>query len=232
MKRLLDDPNLQEELRNDLRRSRVAGESYDVTTKLALLHSWLPTPSEAPASDAMADPSRLQWPRLDLTPWTWKLAVLAVVGGASLFALGPADREPRSQRTLPAKPQVIASPTLTRPVAVNELAPQKSEPTVVEAPVPRAAVSQPPASSSRREISRLVRIRALLTSDPAAAYRLAQRCEQEFPDGVLSEERQALQVVALAKSGARENARRRAVRFFARYPESPMRELVESALNQ
>jgi outer membrane protein assembly factor BamD (BamD/ComL family) len=77
-----------------------------------------------------------------------------------------------------------------------------------------------------------VRIRALLERDPTAAYRLAQRSEREFPGGVLSEERQALQVVALAKSGATEDARRKAVRFFARYPESPMRELVESALSQ
>jgi outer membrane protein assembly factor BamD (BamD/ComL family) len=91
---------------------------------------------------------------------------------------------------------------------------------------------RPVAPSSRREISQLVRIRALLEEDPAAAYRLAQRSEREFPHGVLSEERRALQVLALAKSGATEAADRKAREFFARYPQSPLRELVEAALKR
>jgi hypothetical protein len=49
---------------------------------------------------------------------------------------------------------------------------------------------------------------------------------------VLSEERQALQVLALAKSGDMDAANQRAQAFFARYPQSPMRELLEEALRR
>jgi hypothetical protein len=61
---------------------------------------------------------------------------------------------------------------------------------------------------------------------------LAQRSEQEFPHGVLSEERQALSVIALQKSGSTGAAERKARAFFSRYPQSPMREFVEAALGR
>jgi outer membrane protein assembly factor BamD (BamD/ComL family) len=87
-------------------------------------------------------------------------------------------------------------------------------------------------SLSRREIAQLVRLRALIERDPAAAYRLAKRAEREFPRGILAEERQALAIVALARSGAIERARTRAAVFFARYPQSPLRETVDAALRR
>jgi hypothetical protein len=77
-----------------------------------------------------------------------------------------------------------------------------------------------------------VRIRALVKLDPAAAYRLALRSEREFPAGLLSEERQALAIVALAKTGANDSAQRKAREFLARHPQSPMRELILSVLQQ
>jgi outer membrane protein assembly factor BamD (BamD/ComL family) len=87
-------------------------------------------------------------------------------------------------------------------------------------------------NSSRREIAQLVRIRALLERDPRAAHRLAERSEREFPRGLLNEERRALAIVALAKSGAKQLAEQDAQRYFARYPHSPMRELIEAALRR
>lgn len=87
-------------------------------------------------------------------------------------------------------------------------------------------------SSSRREIAQLVRIRALLEREPAAAYRLARRSEREFPRGILAQERQALAIVALASTGAKERAREQARAFFARYPNSPLRATVDAALQR
>ncbi|MET0385022.1 MAG: hypothetical protein ABW321_03635, partial [Polyangiales bacterium] len=89
-----------------------------------------------------------------------------------------------------------------------------------------------PGSSSRREIEQLVKIRALLASDPAAAYRLAKRSEQEFPRGLLSEERQALAIVALARSGDLTEAKRKEREFGARFPQSSLRQLIDAALQR
>jgi hypothetical protein len=61
---------------------------------------------------------------------------------------------------------------------------------------------------------------------------LAERSEREFPGGLLSEERRALSIVALAKTGARESAAAKARDFFARYPQSPMRGLIEAELQR
>jgi hypothetical protein len=119
------------------------------------------------------------------------------------------------------------------PSAVGSATRSANSPPARDVGAASPAVSpRPAAASSRREIAQLVRIRALLEDDPAAAYRLAQRSEREFPHGVLSEERRALQVLALAKSGATEAADRNAREFLARYPQSPLRELVEAALQR
>lgn len=100
------------------------------------------------------------------------------------------------------------------------------------ASVHTSAGSRATGDSARREITQLVRIRALLGRDPAAAWRLAQRGEREFPRGLLSEERQALAIVALAKTGAQDAASRNAQRYFARYPHTPMRHPIEAALQR
>ena len=75
-------------------------------------------------------------------------------------------------------------------------------------------------------------LRALLERDPAAARRLAERSEREFPHGLLNEERGALAIIALANMGAKQLAEREAQRYFARYPEGPMRALIEAALRR
>lgn len=87
-------------------------------------------------------------------------------------------------------------------------------------------------STSRREIAQLLQIRALLARDPVAAHRLALRSEREFPRGLLGEERQALAIVALARTGAQHEAEQNARSYFARYPHSPMRALIEAALRR
>jgi hypothetical protein len=95
-----------------------------------------------------------------------------------------------------------------------------------------AGAPAPAAKSSRREIAQLVRIRALLDRDPAAAYRLITQSEREFPRGLLSEERQALGIVALARTGAADQAEQSARQFFQRYPQSPLRERIQTALKR
>jgi hypothetical protein len=236
MKRLFDDPSLPSELRADLLRSRQAGEDYDPVAKLSMLHSALSHASRQPGMPpTAADEPASSVSRLHLAPWTWKVAVLAVLGGGAFLAAWPSHSPARpAPDTQPpaAIMQVVETPAAMPAATSVEMSAQVPAAISVDAPAPSVAPN--PRSvprSSRREIDQLVRIRALLEHDPTAAYRLAQRSEQEFPRGVLSEERQALQVIALAKRGTTQAAERAAQQFFARYPESPMRELVQSALH-
>jgi hypothetical protein len=238
MKRELG-PELPSELRAELQRSRRAGHDYDALAKLPQLRAALAAQSPADGSTEhgpASDPARFTRARLQLAPSAWKLVLLAATVGATVFVL---SRAPWRQAR-PAHSDQHASPTATTPPTAAPVAPAaiEAKPAATQAPAsesvaPQPAPSaQPLARSSRREIAQLVRIRALLEHDPAAAYRLARQSEREFPHGVLSEERQALQVVALARSGSTEAAERRAREFFARYPQSPMRELVEASLRR
>jgi hypothetical protein len=238
MKPLFDDPGLPSELRAELLRSRSAGRDYDVLAKLPKLREAL-NGSQATADRSRLEhepatfPSRFGRAQLSLGGAAWKFALLVAVG-AAVYVGWPA--QPALQRpTNPAPAAQPAEPAATTPPTVAE---PESNAIVATPPASEVVAPQPAASPRaaarfpRQEIAQLVRIRALLEQDPAAAYRLAERSEQEFPRGVLSEERRALQVLALAKSGAIEAARRKAQDFFARYPQSPMRELVEAELRR
>ena len=232
MRRLFDDPQLPAELRQDLMRSRAAGQDYPTAAKLLQLRA------------ALSDPARLDLPEppelggtVKQLAWrishpAWKLVVLVALGGTAAWVVRTAlpDVQATQAPQLRAAPQAD-SPVLPPPQAAAPAPVQPSEPAQVVATPEPPAVSRPnPASSSRREIAQLVRIRALLDQDPAAAYQLAVRSEREHPRGVLSEERRALAIIALTKTGQPQTAQRKAREFFARYPQSPMREVIEAAL--
>ena len=231
MRRLFDDPQLPAELRQDLMRSRAAGQDYPTAAKLLQLRA------------ALSDPARLDLPEppelggtVKQLAWrishpAWKLVVLVALGGTAAWVVRTAvpDSQATQARQLQAAPQADAP--VPPPQAAAPAPAQPSEPAQVVAMPEPPVVSRPnPASSSRREIAQLVRIRALLDQDPAAAYQLAVRSEREHPRGVLSEERRALAIIALTKTGQPQTAQRKAREFFARYPQSPMREVIEAAL--
>jgi hypothetical protein len=79
----------------------------------------------------------------------------------------------------------------------------------------------------RREIADLGRIKALLESDPAQAYRLAQAGHREHRRGMLRHEREGLAVLALWNLDRRGDAEARSRAFLARYPNSPLRAEIE-----
>lgn len=246
MKRLFEDPTLDSELRAELLRSQRAGRDYDVDGKLSAMRQALQDMPPGAGELEQGTTSSLGAGLSKLAPLPVKLVVLAAVGGAAVYFTWPEPVRPEVR----ARPAPEASPverSLTSPkeqprLAVSSPAPAPAPPPKADpapaadtdvaaapAPAPSAAAAPP---SSRREIAQLVRIRALLESDPRAAYRLAERGEREFARGVLSEERRALQVLALAKSGDLAAATARSREFFASYPQSPMRELVEAALRR
>jgi hypothetical protein len=97
-----------------------------------------------------------------------------------------------------------------------------------DAAVPPADLAVP--TTARREIEQLLQIRELLAHNPAAAYRLAQSAEREFPNGALREEREGLMALALYRMGERERGRSRARAFLLRHPRSPLRASLERLL--
>lgn len=115
------------------------------------------------------------------------------------------------------------SPPPARPASSVAQAPATESPAATPEPVaeePAAPASAPAAqsgertaapraaqTSSRREISNTRRIQALLADDPAAAHRLIVATSREFPSGVLREERDGLEVIALFRLGEQDRSR-------------------------
>jgi hypothetical protein len=223
MKRLLADSHLPTELRGDLLRARAAGHDYPVSAKLLQLRAAVTERAPQPLDGIKALPKRALYS-------AWKLSALLVLGGGAAFLAQTVMPVPesaalplRAADTIPVEaPAALSSTDQAPPVLVAEVVPPSAAPPETVAPAET--------SSSRREIAQLVRIRGLLERNPAAARRLAVRSEREFPRGLLSEERRALAIVALAKTGSKQLAEQDAQRYFVRYPHSPLRELIEAAL--
>ena len=164
------------------------------------------------------------------------VAVLSVVVGA-VGGVG-------AQRVLSAPPPAPTS------VAVSVAPPQPSTPPptpsdeapspplpVVSSPRPRgvatASTSAPRASNGdlEREQALIDVARAgLARSHPDVALDAIARHEAAYPHGQLSEERDGLRIVALLRSGHRDEARVRAGTFRTSYPKSALWPKIERAL--
>jgi hypothetical protein len=73
--------------------------------------------------------------------------------------------------------------------------------------------------------------RALHGGAPQEALAILRDAEVRFGAGSFDQEREALAIMALARTGKRAEAERDAARFFARYPTSPHSAAVRRALS-
>ena len=186
---------------------------------------------------------------------SWKtVALLALVGGglaayplARLASRHPVPvvpppvthplAEPSPARVVvppPAAPPVLA-PSATRvppssaPVAAIRPGRLLRTAESARSPEPaRAAVASGLAEESRMVIEAR---RALQAGDFATCLRVLGSAAAAFPDGALAQEREALAIQALARSGQRMAAAKRAQAFLARYPESPHAADVRAAIH-
>jgi hypothetical protein len=71
---------------------------------------------------------------------------------------------------------------------------------------------------------------ALAAGEPARALDRVRRHRREFPNGILSEEREAIAINALVALGDFDQATKRAAAFRARYPQSLMTHSVDAAM--
>jgi hypothetical protein len=96
--------------------------------------------------------------------------------------------------------------------------PAATEPRAAEVPAP----SLSPSIASSEESTLVLSAReALRAKDPEEALRMLDRARQSFGRGRLAEERLALEIDALLAAGRAPQAKRAALTFLERYPQSP-----------
>jgi len=135
-------------------------------------------------------------------------------------------------------PAAVVTPSSAEPVAPE--APAVAQVGTEDAPHPAAREATPASShdvASRETTLRdeslavLEARRTLRSGDAAQALRLLDQARQRFPKGALGQEREALTIEALAKSGNAASAKRRAQAFLHAYPKSPYAADLQSIAN-
>ncbi|HEX3775274.1 MAG TPA: hypothetical protein VHV51_12470 [Polyangiaceae bacterium] len=178
-------------------------------------------------------------------PWLKVLAVLAGLGGISAGIFGwqrgssraaqrTTDRaalSAPSATTSAVPPPDSDTPTTTPAESTsNESANGAAlAPSASSAASSRDAVPVEAKSALRDESLAVLEIRRTLRAgDANGALHLLEQARQRFPRGALGQEREALSIEALAKSGARDAAARQAAAFLRAHPKSPYAADVQS----
>jgi hypothetical protein len=144
-----------------------------------------------------------------------------MVAPSSEPGLAPSPPSPPVARPTPGEPAAAASPSADP--SADRRAPAEA----------RAADPAAERETLLREESRLVgeARAALRRGDAAAALGMLDQIRERFPGGVLAQEREALSIEALARSGRRDEAAARAAAFVKAYPASPLAAGVQGFAN-
>ena len=133
---------------------------------------------------------------------------------ATAPAAPPPDEQPPG-----ASPPPVGAPAAEGPRSVKVAAHSAPRPNAVAA----AALAENARASQLREESAMIlgARRVLRAGDPARALTLLDAARTRFADGGLVQEREALTIEALVRSGQRALATKRAEAFLRDYPKSP-----------
>jgi hypothetical protein len=158
--------------------------------------------------------------------WT-AVATGAGVGTVTAVKWLGAQHEPPAQvRTLPVRATpdrpTIATPAVLEPAP----APVPSGEAQVQVPVPVRPVARAPRESALIDKARA----ALARGELEAALQALDGHAVRFPSGLFQEEREALLVLTVARTGRLDAARAQAVGFRRRFPDSVFLRLVDEAL--
>ena len=179
--------------------------------------------------------------------WWLSLFALALVGGGLFALFASRDAGPVALRAnVTVKGPIASAPPDARKDRTNDVprigleelereAPRARDSSVIAtASVPSAPSSSPEPASEPAEVTEgelvLDARKALRAGRAGAALELVAKARRDFPFGTLAQERDALEIEALARSGRNEQARERARAFLARYPKSPYVKNVEAVL--
>jgi len=168
------------------------------------------------------------------------MVVAGSVTGAGLYVSGarkrpPPERpvvhvvsQPSAPAAAPAEPPAPPAVVLAAPTPSTATAPPPTSPPS-HAPA-HAAPSPVPSSLAVEQLLLDDARRALSSHDADQALALLDEHERRFPQGQLSEEREALGIQALVALGRYDDARTRAVRFRAATPRSLFLPAIETSL--
>ncbi|MGO9830377.1 MAG: hypothetical protein ACLPJH_09565 [Myxococcaceae bacterium] len=161
-----------------------------------------------------------------------KAVVVAVVTATAVTGGGVAYVEVRTHQKAAAAKEALLHRPAVAPVVAPPVPAAPAAPVATALP---AAVEAPP-----RELDALGEERALLDAARAAiaqgrlgqAQALLQQHAQQFPAGLLVEEREALTIRLLVRQGHRAEATRRAARFRKAHPHSIQQPNIDAALGR
>jgi hypothetical protein len=162
---------------------------------------------------------------------------VGIVGGAIHLTRSGGERAQDGPHPSPgaAAPKIEAAPVSPPPQAPTVLPSAMKTSLPLRSSSRRSPLPSPPAPSPAdlsAESALLERARtALARADARAALDGVSRHLQQFPNGLLSEEREAVWIQALVLEGDRESAARRARQFDRRFPHSVQRDAVAQALS-
>jgi TolA-binding protein len=157
---------------------------------------------------------------------SWALSTKIALVAAGSLALGGGYLALRSAE--PASPSV-APRAAVAPVTRAAPPAQAAAEAITPAPTDSAVEGTPSHKLEPRGLDRLKAESALLTDaraqlrsgNPAAAQASLERLQQQFPKGILTQEREVLSIEVLYARGNVEGAKRRAKAFVKAYPKSP-----------
>jgi hypothetical protein len=233
-RRWADEEGDATEIERDLiRAARAAGPSSDEQKQiwLGIAAQCVPpaagvgTGAAATAAAAPAKGSGL-WALVSLKT----VVVVAAVGGGAItgYGLTHHSRPPAAPPVQTANAPVLVPAELASPTA-DPNAPSAAEPGALPGPTAVRTNAPAPDDAKKSRASRLAeesRVvldarNALRSGNLGGALRMLDAARTAFPDGALTQEREALTIEALARSGQRELASRRGGAFLRDYPNSP-----------
>ncbi|MDF3068136.1 MAG: hypothetical protein K0R38_3737 [Polyangiaceae bacterium] len=153
-----------------------------------------------------------------------KVAVVALGGSLALGGGYLALRAPDASPSVVPGPVVAPPKAQVRPVPEAELPQEPLAP--LEAPhaeeAPSRKLEPRRLDLLKAESALLMQARAeLRAGNPAAAQSALEKLQTQFPQGMLSQEREVLAIEVLHARGNVDGARRRAKAFIKAYPKSP-----------
>lgn len=241
-RRLLDDPTNGDRLRRDL--SIAAGDGpvqVDLGKAIAAFDAALVIGAVGVAASAQAAGVAVT----KLGSWVAAASLTVAVGvggGVAYVKLRAPDRQPPAV-VARAQPRFIPQPHIEPMMAAPVVAPPAPEthpkrlasrpsmrPAPVAVPPVQAVAPAPPVpvddATIRREVGHVALMRRELDRAPLRVLTLADQARVQFPRGVLTEEREALAVLALDKLGRADEARVRARAFLQRFARGSFTERI------
>lgn len=149
-----------------------------------------------------------------------RLALLGWGAGSAVAATGVVMAVALHQAPVPPMAPSLPPPPVAKHVEMPQIVAPRAD---VEAVVPAPSVERrvaPGAPATWDEPQLIERARKALSAEPRRALLLAQEHQRRFPSGALSVEREVIALEALSRTGQTAEARRRALAFEKRHPQS------------